>query len=130
MIVWPSRTRVVMVIRPPQFPEDPAVPVHFENGAAHERLLAEKRVVRHLTVVEERSAIGQIAVQPGPMRHLPGMGHLASHIDQIDGAVAGHRREQRVSRLRQRRIVRDQPGPRAPYLLLVDGGHVCLPWRP
>ena len=55
------------------------------------------------------------------------MRDLAGHVDQIDRAVAVHRREQRIARLRQRRVVRDQAGAGAPDLLLVDARHAGLP---
>jgi hypothetical protein len=73
------------------------------------------------------AAIEQIGVKPGAMRHLPAMRDLARHVDQVDRAVAGHRREQRVAGLRQCRVVRDQPGAGTADLLLVDCCHGAPP---
>src|SRR5439155_1252510 len=84
-------------------------------------------ILHDLAAVKQVAIVEQVAIEAGPVRHLPGVGHLARHVDQIDRTLAGHRREQRESGLRQRRIMRDQPGPRASYLLLVDGGHSASP---
>jgi len=54
---------------------------------------------------------------------------MSGHVDQIDGAVAEHRREQRVARLGARRIAGDEPRARSPDLLLVDGRH-ARHWAP
>src|SRR5205085_11739376 len=82
---------------------------------------------RDLATVKKVAVLEQIAEKPRPVGHLPGMDDLARHIDQVDRAVAGHRREQRIPRLRQRRVVGDQPGAGAADLLLVDSGHHAVP---
>ena len=54
------------------------------------------------------------------------MGDRAVHVHEADGAVAEHRREQRIARLGPRGIVSDETGPRAPDFLLIHGRHVAL----
>jgi len=53
----------------------------------------------------------------------------AVHADQIDLAVAEHRREQGVARLGQGGVMGDQTGAAAADLLLVDDSHRLGPPR-
>ena len=46
------------------------------------------------------------------------MHDLPVHVHEVDGAVAVHRREQGVARLRARRVVGDEPGPHASSVAL------------
>src|SRR6266542_3030817 len=113
-----------MVVGVLHLPQHPALPVDFQGGAGLEArpCLEPAEVIHDLAAVEQISVVEKVAVEAGPMRHLPAVGDLARHVDQVDRAVARHRREQGVAGLRQRRIVGDQPGAAAADLLLVDGG--------
>ena len=104
------------MIRVTHLPDDPAAPIHFEDGAAFEAgpRLEPPEVLHDFAAIEEVTIVEQITVQPGPVRHVPRVGDLAFHVDEVHGAVTEHRREQRVARLGSRRIVSDEPRPSAP----------------
>ena len=91
----PSAPGVVMMVRIPVLPEDVPVPVGFQHYAALEPLEAVKDVPRavvpHLAAVEQVAVGQQVAVQPRRVGHLPLVRHLTGGVQQIDGAVAGHR---------------------------------------
>ena len=120
--------RVVMVVGVAQLPENAAVPVDLEHRAALEARprLEAAQVVHDLAAVEEVAVVEQIAVEAGPEGRPPRVGDLAVHVDQEDGAVAEHRREERVARLRARRVVSDEARPGTPDLLLVHQRHGAL----
>src|SRR5262245_15229142 len=124
--------RIVMVVGVPQLPEDAAMPVELEHRAALEARprLEAAQIVHDLAAVEEVAVIEQIAVEAGPEWRPPRVGDLALHVDQENGAVAEHRREERVARLRARRVVRDEARPGTPDLLLVHERHdSVLSWQ-
>src|SRR5262249_40346911 len=112
----------------PQLPEDAAVPVELEHRAALEAgpRLEAAEIVHDLAAVEEVAVVEQIAVEAGPERRPPRVGDPALHVDQEDAAVAEHRREERVARLRARRVVSDEARPRTPDLLLVHERHASV----
>src|SRR6266513_2003265 len=112
-----------------QFPDHAALPIVFQRGARLEARpgLEAVQVLHDLAAIEQMAVIEEMRVQAGPVRHLPAVHDLAGHVDQIDRAVAVHRREQRIARLCQGRVVRDKAGACAPDLLLVDARHACLP---
>src|SRR5215472_10961010 len=96
----------MMVIGLLDLPEDAPLPIHLERRAALKWRLADMRRVGNLAVIEERAALGEIAVLARWVRHFPGMDDLSRHIDEVDGlvGVAG-RRKQREARERMCRIV-------------------------
>ena len=112
---------VVMMVRVPDFPENAPSPVHLEHGAALE---AGPRL-EPLEVLQDLAAVKEVAVfvEAGRVRQTPGVGRLTVHVDEMDGAVAEHRSEESVARLGARGVVGDEPGSRAPDLLLVHGAH-------
>ena len=109
-----------MMIRPAQLPQDLAVPIDLHYGAAHERLLAEERLIRDLTVVEERAALREVAVEAGGIGHLPGVDHRTLDVDEIHGAARGHGREQRVARPGALRVIGAEPHARPLHLVRLD----------
>src|SRR4029077_20211412 len=62
---------VVMVVRMAYFPEHLAVPVRFQDHASLEGKAAEKALLGRAPVVEEGSALGEIAGQAWRVRHVP-----------------------------------------------------------
>src|SRR5213593_1919228 len=110
------------MVRMLDLPDGLAVPVDLEGGA---RLEARPRfeapeVLHHLAGVEEMAVVEEIAVEARAIRHAPRVDDVAVHVDQVDGAVAEHRREERVARLRARGVVGDQADAGPTYALLVD----------
>jgi hypothetical protein len=69
------------------------------------------------------------AANTGTVREAPCVHDLALHVEEVDGAVSGHGREQRVALERAVGVVGDEPGTRAPDALLIDGGHELPPNR-
>src|SRR5262249_22958229 len=120
--------RVVMMVGMADLPENTAVPVDLEHGAALEARprLEAPQIVHDLAAVEEVTVVEQITVEAGSERQPPRVGDLAVHVDQEDGAVAEHRGEERVARLRARRIVSDEARPGTSDLLLVPQRHGAL----
>src|SRR5213593_4912177 len=83
------------MVRMLDLPDGLAVPVDLEGGA---RLEARPRfeapeVLHHLAGVEEMAVVEEIAVEARAIRHAPRVDDVAVHVDQVDGAVAGHRRQ-------------------------------------
>src|SRR5262249_53070451 len=121
--------RGVVVVAGATPPRDhPPAPTRSQEGAplkAAPRLEAPE-VLHDFAAIEEMTIVEQITVEPGPVRHLPRVGDLAFHVDEVDGAVTVHRREERVARLGPPWIVCDEPRPGAPYLLLIHGGQCHL----
>src|SRR5690242_21673052 len=113
------------MVRVAHLPDHPPAPVHFEDGAAFEAPpgLEPLEVLHDFAAIEEMTVVEQITVEPRPVRHAPRVSDLAFHVDEVDGAVTEHRREQRVAQLGSCRIVCDEPRPGAPDLLLIHGAH-------
>ena len=113
------------MVRVRDLPRDLAVPVDLERRARLEaRPSLEAVEVGHdLAAVEHMTVVEQVAVEAGSVRHVPGVDDLASHVDQVNGAVPEHRREQRVTVERAARIVSGEPGARPADALLIDGRH-------
>src|SRR6266850_1422207 len=120
--------RVVMVVGVAELPENAAVPVDLEHRAALEARprLEAAQIVHDLAAVEEVAVVEQIAVEAGPIRRPPRVGGLALHDDEKDRTVAEHRCEERVARLRARRVVSDEACAGPPDLLLVHRRHESL----
>ena len=117
--------RVVVMVRMPDFPQHLPVPIRFEDGAALEAgpRLEAREVLHDLAAIEQMPAREQMAVKPRPVGQPPSVRDLAVHVDEIHCPVAVHRGEQRVARLRARRVMGDEPGARTPDLLLIHRAH-------
>src|SRR5262249_24165576 len=121
----------VVMVRVTELPDDSPAPIYFEYGAAFEATprLEPLEVLHDFATIEEVTIVEQITVEPGPVRHLPRVGHFAFDVDEVHGAVPEHRWEGRVARLGSRRIAANGPRAGAPYLLLVHRGrcHISPP---
>ena len=107
------------MVRTLQLAQDLAVPIDFDHRAAHVRLLAEIRVVRHLTVVEQRPAISEISVITLPIRHRPRVHDGAVQIDEMH-LIQKRRREQGQPRTCADAIDSMQADAATPNRILID----------
>src|SRR3989454_3293636 len=114
-----------MVIRVLAPPPDFAVPVALERRARLETRprLEALQVLHDLAGIEEVAVVEEVAVETGTVGKAPRVDDVTAHVYQVDGAVAEHRREERVARLRARGVVGDQADAGPTYALLVDGRH-------
>src|SRR5262249_40802999 len=116
---------LVGLLRMLALPDTFAAPVALGGGA---RLEARPRfeapeVLHHLAGVEEMAVVEEIAVEARAIRHAPRVDDVAVHVDQVHGAVAEHRREERVAGEGASRILSDEPGAGAADALLIEAGH-------
>src|SRR5688572_606955 len=72
-VAVPQGYAIVMVIGVAHFPEDTTVPVYFNRSASFPWLPTDEacRILDNLSIVEESSLLGQIAVIARRVRHLP-----------------------------------------------------------
>lgn len=119
---------IVMVVRVADFPEHVGVPVRLQHRAALPRLPADEATgfFQHLAIVDEYPVRCQVAIQTGRVRHPPRMRHVALEIEEIDIAVVGHRRIQRVAGAVPLRVARPQPDARALAFDLLHMRHCRL----
>ena len=82
---------MMMLVRILQLPKHPAVPVHFQHGTAfynlHEWQATERGLFRSAAVVEERSALGEIAGQARRIGQVPRVNDFAFEVDEINDFV-------------------------------------------
>src|SRR3989442_3063811 len=114
-----------MVVWVLDLPNDLAVPVDLEPRARLETRprLEALQVLHDLAGIEEVAVVEEVAVETGTVGKAPRVDDVTDHVYQVDGAVAEHRREERVARLRARGVVGDQADAGPTYALLVDGRH-------
>jgi hypothetical protein len=124
-VAVPELARVVMVIGMADLPEDVAVPVDLEGGAALEATpgLEALQVPHDLAGVEEVAVVEQVPVGARTVGGSPGVDDLAKHVHEVDGAVAEHRAAQRVALEGMGGIVSDEPSAGPAHPLLVDRRH-------
>src|SRR5262249_37899806 len=119
-VAVPKFASVVVMVRMLDLPDGLAVPVDLEGGA---RLEARPRfeapeVLHHLAGVEEMAGVEEIAVEARAIRQTPRVDHVAVHVDQVHGAVAEHRREERVAGEGASRIGCGGPGAGGAYAVV------------
>src|SRR2546428_7873638 len=114
-----------MVVWVLDLPNDLAVPVDLERRARLETRprLGALQVLHDLAGIGEGAVVEEVAVETGTVGKAPRVDAVTGHVYQVDGAVAEHRREERVARLRARGVVGDQADAGPTYALLVDGRH-------
>jgi hypothetical protein len=64
---------VVVMIGTLELPQDPPLPVHFQYGASLEGQSSHVCEIWDLSVIEERPAVGEIAIRAWRVRHVPGV---------------------------------------------------------
>jgi hypothetical protein len=85
----------VSVIGMMHLPQHPPLPIRFQRGATHVGRTADDARIWDLAVVEERPAVGEIALA-GRAGHIPAMNNISLQIDEVDGLVRVCQRGQTV----------------------------------